>query len=38
MINNDVPLYQEHSERVIHVPGKSMSPGRDPFVLDFSNP
>ncbi|TCS80451.1 alpha-galactosidase [Pectinatus cerevisiiphilus] len=36
MISLDSKLYRQHPEWVIHVPGRSMSPGRNQFVLDFT--
>jgi alpha-galactosidase len=36
MISMDTPLYEQHPEWLIHVPGKNISHGRNQFVLDFS--
>lgn len=38
MISTNTPLYEEHPEWLIHVPGKNISHGRNQFVLDFSRP
>lgn len=36
MVSKNTPLYAEHPEWLIHVPGKNISHGRNQFVLDFS--
>ncbi|MDO4328876.1 MAG: alpha-galactosidase [Lachnospiraceae bacterium] len=38
MVNPVSKLYEEYEEWVIRTPGRSMSYGRNQFVLDFSNP
>ena len=36
MVNKESELYKAHPEWVIHTPGRSMSHGRNQYVLDFS--
>lgn len=36
MVNKGTPLYEEHPDWIIHVPGKNVSHGRNQYVLDFS--
>lgn len=36
MVNRDSHIFNEHPEWVIHTPERSMSHGRNQFVLDFS--
>ncbi len=36
-INADSDLYRSHSQWVLQVPGRRMSPSRNQFILDFSN-
>ncbi|MFX3619189.1 MAG: alpha-galactosidase [Sporolactobacillus sp.] len=36
MISKDSELYKNHSDWMIHTPGRSDSPARNQFVLDFS--
>lgn len=38
MLNLDSDLYRAHPDWVLRTPGRSMSPGRNEYVLDFSRP
>lgn len=38
MVNKDSDLYRNHPEWVIKTPNRSVSHGRNQYVLDFSNP
>ena len=38
MVNKDSDLYRSHPEWILSVPGRSISHGRNQYVLDFSNP
>lgn len=38
MVNKDTPIYKEHPDWIIHVPGRKSSHGRNQYVLDFSRP
>ena len=38
MANKDTPVYQEHPDWILHVPGRKSSHGRNQYVLDFSRP
>lgn len=38
MVSLDSDLYRAHPEWLLHTPGRRKSPGRNQFVLDFSNP
>ena len=38
MVSKDSDLFRAHPDFVLATPGRSMSPGRNQFVLDFSRP
>lgn len=38
MVNRDSDLYRAHPDWIISTPGRSASPGRNQYVLDFSRP
>lgn len=38
MVNKDSDLYRNHPEWTLATPQRRMSPGRNQYVLDFSNP
>lgn len=38
MVSEDSNLYAEHPEWALHVPGYSLTKGRNSYVLDYSNP
>lgn len=38
MVNKDSELYRKHPEWLLQTPNRTLSPGRNQYVLDFTNP